>query len=450
MPADYRITNQEIVIREAFRSTTPSSQAAISPDPRSLPLSNSKAILQTAMPHGLTRRPGLPLPEAVRLKMESAFCADFASVRVLVGSEAAGIGAVAFAHGEKLFFAPGFYSPHTYAGQQLLGHELAHVLQQRAGIVKNPFGAGVAVVHDDALEAEADRMGHLAASYQQASGANTVPSRPAGYLSSGPGSSWLSHDSPSSARASVIQCAFTGLLADKLQLYFQTTFRATYTEFNALKKSPTQYSTNDQVILALQVLRAARPVPAPIAPVPPPLPLAVTAIPSTWTSALGALVLYRAVDLTPGKIKHKGRFSPRTNPIIALPDAIRNLLNDPRGFAEEHVRANKDFIHSAATDETCAGYQAQRDYVYRITIPLMHRYTPPDGGSQVERPPIIWANSANRDLAGATMVAFDPRKITNEVDLIFDITLTMIDAYKPKGAPNWTTGVNWNTVVREL
>ena len=48
-------------------------------------------------------------------------------------------------------------------GQQLLGHELTHVLQQRAGRVSNPFGSGTAVVQDHALEAEADRMGMKAA-----------------------------------------------------------------------------------------------------------------------------------------------------------------------------------------------------------------------------------------------------------------------------------------------
>jgi hypothetical protein len=44
----------------------------------------------------------------------------------------------------------------------LLAHELVHVVQQRAGRVSNPFGGGVAVVQDQALEAEADRLGRQA------------------------------------------------------------------------------------------------------------------------------------------------------------------------------------------------------------------------------------------------------------------------------------------------
>ena len=102
---------------------------------------------------------GRPLPEAVQRKMESFFGADFSDVRVHVGQEAASIGALAFTCGSNLYFAPGQYEPGTPHGQRLLGHELAHVLQQRAGRVRNPFGAGVAVVQDLGLEAEAERMG---------------------------------------------------------------------------------------------------------------------------------------------------------------------------------------------------------------------------------------------------------------------------------------------------
>lgn len=107
---------------------------------------------------------GRPLPEPVQRKMEAAFGTDFSDVRVHVGVEATSIGALAFAHGSNLYFAPGNYDPHTTHGQRLLGHELAHVVQQRQGRVRNPFGSGVAVVQDPGLEAEADRLGMVAAS----------------------------------------------------------------------------------------------------------------------------------------------------------------------------------------------------------------------------------------------------------------------------------------------
>jgi hypothetical protein len=106
---------------------------------------------------------GLPLPEDIRSKMETAFSADFSDVRVHIGQEASSLGAIAYTWGTNIHFAPGQYNPHTLQGQKLLGHELWHVLQQKSGRVKNPFGGGVAVVQDHALEAEADRMGIKAA-----------------------------------------------------------------------------------------------------------------------------------------------------------------------------------------------------------------------------------------------------------------------------------------------
>ena len=102
---------------------------------------------------------GQPPPQAVRVKMERLFNTSFADVRVHVGHEASSIGALAFTHGTDLYFAPGQYNPQSTQGQQLLGHELTHVVQQRAGRVRNPLGTGVAVVQDPALEAEAERMG---------------------------------------------------------------------------------------------------------------------------------------------------------------------------------------------------------------------------------------------------------------------------------------------------
>lgn len=114
-----------------------------------------------SLPPGLTlvTAGGKKLPEALQRKMEGFFKADFSDVRVRVGPEAPAIGALAFTSGSTLFFAPGQYQPEAPQGRQLIGHELAHVLQQRAGRVRHPTGAGIAIVQDAALEAEADRLG---------------------------------------------------------------------------------------------------------------------------------------------------------------------------------------------------------------------------------------------------------------------------------------------------
>ena len=101
---------------------------------------------------------GQPLPTAVRQKMERIFGTSFTDVRVHTGPHVGALGAAAFAQGSHLHFAPGQYNPDTAGGQQILGHELTHVVQQRTGRARNPFAGGMAVVHDVLLEAEADRM----------------------------------------------------------------------------------------------------------------------------------------------------------------------------------------------------------------------------------------------------------------------------------------------------
>jgi len=108
------------------------------------------------------------MPAAVQARMESSFSADFSEVRIHQGDEAAALGARAFARGNDLHFAPGAYDPHSATGQQLLGHELAHVVQQRAGVVQGAQGKGLAVNADPALEAEADRAGEQAARGERA------------------------------------------------------------------------------------------------------------------------------------------------------------------------------------------------------------------------------------------------------------------------------------------
>jgi hypothetical protein len=107
---------------------------------------------------GVSRAPGQPLPPAVRQKMESVFGTSFAEVRVHVDNSPLSIGALAFTHGTSIHVAPGHYAPHTTRGQEILAHELAHVVQQRAGRARGTPGTALTVVHDPLLEAEAQRM----------------------------------------------------------------------------------------------------------------------------------------------------------------------------------------------------------------------------------------------------------------------------------------------------
>jgi uncharacterized protein DUF4157 len=107
---------------------------------------------------------GEPLPEAVRARMERALGADFSNVRIHQDARAESLGALAYTQGAEIHFAPGQYRPDSQQGQELLGHELAHVVQQVQGRVRATAQAkGVAINDDAALEREADEMGASAA-----------------------------------------------------------------------------------------------------------------------------------------------------------------------------------------------------------------------------------------------------------------------------------------------
>jgi hypothetical protein len=103
---------------------------------------------------------GQPLPDELRTAMEGAFGADFADVRVHQGGHVSELGAQAYTQGTALHFAPGQYAPDSPAGRELIGHELAHVVQQRSGRVATGDGA---INTDPQLEAEADAAGARAA-----------------------------------------------------------------------------------------------------------------------------------------------------------------------------------------------------------------------------------------------------------------------------------------------
>jgi hypothetical protein len=107
---------------------------------------------------------GAEMPGDVRGKMEAAFGTDFSPVRIHEGPHAQAIGAQAYTQGTDIHFAPGQYQPSSQGGQEFLGHELAHVVQQAEGRVEATTQAkGVDINTDGALEREADALGARAA-----------------------------------------------------------------------------------------------------------------------------------------------------------------------------------------------------------------------------------------------------------------------------------------------
>ncbi|MEH1831973.1 MAG: DUF4157 domain-containing protein [Nostoc sp.] len=109
------------------------------------------------------------MPAPVKSKMENSFGASFGNVNIHTDSpQAKSMGALAFTQGDNVHFAPGQYNPQSSSGQALLGHELTHVVQQRAGRVAVPHQSkGAPINADPSLETEADQIGAKAANGEQ-------------------------------------------------------------------------------------------------------------------------------------------------------------------------------------------------------------------------------------------------------------------------------------------
>ena len=101
--------------------------------------------------HGVDT-PGEPLDAATRAFMEPRFKHDFSDVRVHTGVVAAdaatAVGARAYTAGHDIVFGHGRYQPDTADGQRLLGHELTHVVQQRAAPRVQLFTGGGTDTHE--------------------------------------------------------------------------------------------------------------------------------------------------------------------------------------------------------------------------------------------------------------------------------------------------------------
>ncbi|MCP2729469.1 eCIS core domain-containing protein, partial [Limnofasciculus baicalensis] len=83
---------------------------------------------------------GQSLSENIREPMEEAFGADFSGVKVHTDGQSdqlnQSIQARAFTTGQDIFFRQGQYDPGSQGGQELLAHELTHVVQQNGGAVQ--------------------------------------------------------------------------------------------------------------------------------------------------------------------------------------------------------------------------------------------------------------------------------------------------------------------------
>jgi hypothetical protein len=98
--------------------------------------------------------PGSPLDAASRFGAEQRLGQDFSGVRIhadaRAGAAADALRADAYAIGDHIVFAAGRFAPGTAAGDRLLAHELAHVVQQRPRSDAAPTDAAQAEREADA------------------------------------------------------------------------------------------------------------------------------------------------------------------------------------------------------------------------------------------------------------------------------------------------------------
>jgi len=104
---------------------------------KSRSLSQTGSEIVPPIVHEVLRSPGQPLDPNARSFMETRFGHDFSRVRVHMDAKAAesaqAVNALAYTIGQDVVFGAGKYEPLTGAGQRLLAHELAHVVQQSRG-----------------------------------------------------------------------------------------------------------------------------------------------------------------------------------------------------------------------------------------------------------------------------------------------------------------------------
>ncbi len=103
------------------------------------------------------RGSGQSLDSSVAQRMGEAMGTDFSDVHVHADSQADALNqdlsAKAFTTGNDIFFQQGAYEPQSSSGQQLLAHELTHVVQQGGSAPSGPLTLGPA---EDSYEHEAD------------------------------------------------------------------------------------------------------------------------------------------------------------------------------------------------------------------------------------------------------------------------------------------------------
>ncbi|MCT7954118.1 eCIS core domain-containing protein [Laspinema palackyanum] len=110
------------------------------------------------------RSSGHPIRPSIREPMEQAFGSDFSQVRIHSNAQSdqlnRSIQARAFTTGQDIFFRQGEYNPDSRAGQELMAHELTHVVQQ-TGQIRRQTVSGGSRARRDRLRTEQPRPSRI-------------------------------------------------------------------------------------------------------------------------------------------------------------------------------------------------------------------------------------------------------------------------------------------------
>lgn len=114
---------------------------------------------------------GQPMDTSARSTLEPSLGYDLSTVKIHNSPEdsqlSQAVGAKAFTLGSDVFFKEGAYNPQSSDGQQLLAHELTHVIQQNEGNVGSSARMSVNAP-GDSHEQEADKTAREITAQQKA------------------------------------------------------------------------------------------------------------------------------------------------------------------------------------------------------------------------------------------------------------------------------------------
>ncbi len=166
-PARSQATPDQPARRGTSSGAMPSRHPEIDPIQRQVtsPVEQASTGVSSAVEASIhrSRGGGQALPEGLRGSMEQAFSTDFSNVRVHSDDWADRLNratqARAFTTGTDIFFRQGEYNPNNRSGQELLAHELTHVVQQSNGNAQQAIGTSETGLIQRALSS--DRIARL-------------------------------------------------------------------------------------------------------------------------------------------------------------------------------------------------------------------------------------------------------------------------------------------------